>query len=423
VRTVPGLARDAVALVVVVALGITSAVVILSQLSFSVPWSNRSTVRVEVADAVAVSPGNSQEVRIAGVLVGLITDSRPTDRGTSVLTLEIDPGHPIYDNARAVLRPVNPLNQMYVTLSPGGPPGKLLEDGGLIPVTQTERPIQAEEVLNKLDDRSRIALTSLLAESDNALANAPETLPGAFDASARTLENLQPVVDRLQRREDNIRRLVAAIADASTALGANDQRLTSLVNSTQQTLTVLQERDAELRRSLQELPGTTEVLQDTMASLTGLSGELNPTLDSVRNASEDLPDALSSLTAAADPLREVAKKALPVVEKARPVVAGLRPIVDDLHGAFDDLKPVTHCLDDVTSKVAPWMYDLGGFIYNTNSLFSVSDPSGGLGRGHVVLDPNSPTGTEAPNEDKTNLYQQGGSPLGEYPAIGSGTCQ
>jgi phospholipid/cholesterol/gamma-HCH transport system substrate-binding protein len=423
VRTVPGLGRDVTVLVAVVALGVVAGTVILSQLNFTPPWSARTTLKVELADAVAVSPGNSQEVRIAGVEVGQIMDSEPTDRGTSLVTLAIEPGHQIYDNARAVLRPVNPLNQMYITLNPGGPPGQLLPDGGTIPVTQTERPVQAEEVFNKLDDRSRVALASLLSEADNALANAPETLPGGLGTTDVTLRSLQPVVEKLQQRQENIRRLVTAVSQVSTALGSNDQRLKSLVDSTQQTLTVLSQRDGELGRSLQELPGATGELRNAMNSLSNLTDQLNPTLDNVKSASEDLPDALSSLTDAVGPLREAVRSAAPVVAEARPVVAALRPVTADASGAFDNFKPLSHCLDDVTSKIAPWMYDLGGFVYNTNSLFSVKDQNGGWARGHVTVDPNSPTGSQRPDENRTNIYQQGGSPLGEYPAVGSGSCQ
>lgn len=423
VRTVPDLGRDMTALAVVVVLGVVAGTVILSQLHVSLPWTAHERVDIEFADAVAVSPGNSQEVRIAGVEVGQIVASSPTDRGTSIVTVEIDEGHPIYDNAHAVLRPVNPLNQMYITLNPGGPPGNVLPDGGLVPVTRTERPVQAEEVFNKLDDRSRVALASLLSESDDALANAPRTLPAGLDDTTRTLGGLQSVVEKLQQRKDNLRRLVTAVAQVSTALGGNDQRLTALFDSTQQTLGVLSQRDDDLGRSLQELPGATAQVRNVLAGLGDLTDQLNPTLDDVKAASDDLPAALSSLTDAVGPLREVVAKAAPVASKGRPVVAELRPTVDDLQGALDNLKPISRCLDDATSKIAPWMYDLGAFVYNTNSLFSVRDQNGGWGRGHATVDLNSPTGTQRPDENRTNTYQQGGSPQGDYPAVGSGSCQ
>ena len=422
VSTVPGLGRDVSALAVLLVLGVTAAALILSQLNFTLPWSEKEIVKAEFAQAVAISPGNGQEVRIAGVVVGQITDSTPTSRGTSVLTMELDPGHPVYDNAHLVLRPVNPLNQMYVTLNPGGPPGRQVGGDDVSPETQTERPVQGEEVFDHLDDRTRYALTSLLEQSDDALANAPDSLPGGLDATNDTLKQLQPVVTKLAQRKQNIQQLITAVGQISTALGGNDARLTSLVTSLQQTLDVLNTRDGDLARSLQKLPGTTSSIKNVLGSLGGLTDQLNPTLDDVKAASGDLPDALSSLDDAVGPLQTVIDKARPVVADGRPVVSSLRPVVGDAHDALDKLKPVSACLDDATSKIAPWMYDLGGFVYNTNSLFSVRDGNGGWGRGHATIDPNSPTGTQRPDENKTNTYQQGGSPLGQYPAVGSGSC-
>jgi len=421
-RTVPGLGRDVAALAVLVTVGVVAAGIILAQLNVTAPWASRFTFKIELADAVAVSPGNSQEVRIAGVPVGEITDSEPTDHNTSLVTLSIRPGSPIYDNARAVLRSVNPLNQMYVTLNPGGPPGHPLPEGGILPVTQTSRPIQLDEVFDKFDDRSRAALTQLLAESDNALVDAPDTLPVALTAADTSMLKLRPVVDRLQTRADNIRKLVAALSQVSGALGKNDTRLSSLVDSTQTTLGVLAQRDTDLGATLDQLPGTTDALRHALSSTSKLTHELNPALDNIKDASEELPDAVSALTDAVGPLHDTVHALRRVVSKARPLVSDLRPISEDLHDAADNLEPVGACLDDVTSKVAPWMYDLGGFVYNTNSLFSVTDPNGGWGRGHATLALNGPTGSLAPGEKDSNTYQQGGSPLGPYPALGSGDC-
>jgi phospholipid/cholesterol/gamma-HCH transport system substrate-binding protein len=421
-RTVPGLGRDVSAMIALIAVGLVAAGVILAQMNLTLPWAQRFNFKIELADAVAVSPGNSQEVRIAGVEVGQIVASEPTDHNTSVVTLSIEPGHPIYDNALAVLRPVNPLNQMYVTLNPGGPPGHLLPEGGVLPVTQTSRPIQPDEVLGKLNDRTRAALTQLLAESDDALMNAPRTMPAALTAADSSLLTLRPVVQRLQGRSDNIRKLVAALSQVSTALGSNDARLTSLVDSTQQTLGVLAQRDNDLGSTLRQLPGTTDALRYALSRTSTMTHQLNPTLDDIRKASDKLPDALSALTDMVGPLHETVDAARGVVSKARPIVSNLRPITRDLHHSVDDLRPIAGCLDDVTSKVAPWMYDLGAFVSNTASVFSVRDPNGGMAKGAARLTTTNPTDVWPADQRGANSYQQGGSPLGPYPAKGSGDC-
>ncbi|GAB2967894.1 hypothetical protein GCM10017788_60710 [Amycolatopsis acidiphila] len=405
----------------VVALGLTAGGVILSQMNFHWPWeSDKFTFQVEFNDAVAVSPGNSQEVRIAGVKVGDIRAAQPTDHNTSLVTVAVDAGNTIYDNARAVLRPKNPLNEMYVEISPGGPPGKPLPPGGVIPVTQTERPVQPEEVFDHLDDRARAAVTSLLDESDVALASAPQTLPGGLTATDDTLVKLQPVVDALAKRRENIQQLVTAISQISAAAGNNDQRLTSLVDATQQTLGVLAQRNDQLGSALGKLPGFTDELNRAMQGTAGLTAELDPALTNLNQAASGLPGALAETRQTVDELGRTVQSAKPVVAKAGPVVADLGPITAQLNSTFGDLKPVTAQLGYATAQLAPWMYDLGAFVYNTNSIFSVSDANGGLVRGHVSVDLQSPLGMTKPGDRDTDTYRDGGSPLGPYPAPGQG---
>jgi phospholipid/cholesterol/gamma-HCH transport system substrate-binding protein len=425
-RTVPGLGKDVAAFAVVVALGIVAAGYLMAHLNLSLPWADRYVVKAEVAEAPGVSPSTQQEVRIAGVKVGKIIDSVPTARNTSVLTLSLEPGHPIYDNARLVYRPRNPLNQMYVNISPGGPPGRVLPDGGLIPIAQTVRPVQVDEALIKLDDRSRAALTNLLAQSDNALANAPQSLPAGLAAADATVVKLRPVVERLQVRHDNIERLITGVQQLVSGLGRNDVRLTSVVDSLEQTLGVVSQRNDQLGRTLRELPDAADAARHALASTSNLTRELNPTLDDLQGAAEELPDALSALKDAAGPLRDTADAARPVVDKARSVLSDLRPTVRDLHESFDNIEPVTACADEYTEKIAPWMYDLGAFFYNDASIFnSLDDANGRVPRGHLTVNAGEPLGAQRIGESESNTYQDAPSVTTglPYPRKGSGECR
>lgn len=426
-RTVPGLGRDTLTLAGVVVAGVVAAVAILAQLDAEWPWSGRVEYRVEVDEAVAVSPGNGQEVRIAGVPVGVITGAEPSDRGTALITVAVDREQVLYDNARAVLRPKNPLNEMYLSLDTGGPPGRPLADGGTIPVTQTSRPVQAEEVLSHLDGRSRAALTALLAESDAALASAPATLPAGLDATAGTLTGLRPVVEQLAVRRDNVRALVGSLSRVVAAVGRDDERLTGLLDSLQQTLDTLAARDDELAATLDQLPGLSADVRRALGAASTLTTELDPTLDDLSAASGELPGALARFTDTADALAEVARAATPVVREARPVVADLRPVVDDLGPALGDIRGVTRWADDATAQIAPWMYDLAAFVHHTNSVFGVQEEGGrSLGRGHLTIDLASPDGVDRdsvdgdPNGPGSFGYREGESPFGPYPAPGSG---
>jgi phospholipid/cholesterol/gamma-HCH transport system substrate-binding protein len=418
-RSVPGLGRDVASVAGLVALGVLAAWLILAQLNLSLPWRAHTELYVEVADAVAVSPGNSQEARVAGVPVGFITAARPTARNTTVLTLDIDPGITVYRDAHAVLRPKNPLNEMYVEIDPGGPPAPPLAEGATLPITQTSRPVQIEEALGHLDVRGRAALTDLIAESDTALARAPQVLPGTLSTAQDSLQRLEPVLTALRQRRQNIQRLTGGLAAVSTAAGHDDARLTALLDSTQRTLGVLATRDDQLARTLDQLPGLSADLTGALHSTSALTAQLNPTLDDLRDAADALPPALEGLTDTAGRLRETARAGTPALAAARPVVADLRPLAGDLRDSVEALRPVTRWADYATAQVAPWMYDLSAFVANTNSVFSVGEPGGRrIGRGALTLDPTHPFGTSDPGGSNSNTYRDAPSPLGPYPAPG-----
>jgi phospholipid/cholesterol/gamma-HCH transport system substrate-binding protein len=389
VRTVPGLGRDVTALVLLVALGLTVGGYILVNQRVHWPWTDEFVFSADFRAAPGISPGNGQEVRIAGVSVGDIRTAEVSNDGRARLTMSIEPGYTVYDNARLVLRPKSPLNEMYIELNPGGKPGRALRDGQVLPVARSANPVQIDEVLQHLDSRSRAALTSLLGEADAALASAPEGLPAGLRAANGTLVDLEPVVSALQTRRQTIRDLVTALARISSAVGGDDERLARLATSMQQTLTTVAARNDELEATLRELPGVTGELRRATGSVQELSDQLDPTLDDLRRASATLPDSLDRLTGTVDRLESTVEAARPVVRTARPVVADLRPLVRDANGALTDIRAVSRRLDLVTAALLPYLTDLQAFVNNTRSVGSVEDANGGIVRGLFLFAPSS----------------------------------
>jgi len=388
IRTVPGLGRDTAALSVMVVLGIISAILIQGSLTATLPWEDRYVLRAEFEEVPGVNPDAGHKVTIAGVRVGEIADWEATERGTAILTLNMEAGHKIYDNARAVLRPKNPLNDMTVEINPGGSPGKPLPENGLIPVGQTERPIQVDEILQNVDERSQQALTDLLVTSDTALVRMPQDLPQGLRATDGVLTGMRPVVEQLETRRKRLRELVTALAHIAGAVGDNDNRLTRLVDSTQQTLGVLANNDGALRGSLRQLPGLSADLRTTLTKTQRLTDQVNPTLDNLNQASEELPSALHRMRDTAGELGKTVDAAVPFVERAKPVVADLRPLVANVDQAFDDLRPITSGLAADTAIVTRYLEPISAFVYNTSSVFGAGDSKQtGVIRGHLVIPP------------------------------------
>jgi phospholipid/cholesterol/gamma-HCH transport system substrate-binding protein len=382
-RSVPGVGRNAAVAALSVLIALAAGGYMMSKASF-VPPFGRQIIRAEFSSVPGTNVAITHKVTIAGVEVGTITATEATHQGTAILDMNIGSQYKIYNNARAVLTTINPLNEMYIELAPGGPPAPVLPDSGLIPIGQTSQPVQADNVLDHLDQRSQHALTALLADSTVALARAPQQLPAGIDATDKTVIDLKPVAEKLQSRRELLRDLVSALSQIATAAGGNQQRIVQLANSTQQALGVLADNDQQLQDSLDQLPGLNDQLRHALGSTQDLTRQLNPTLRDLSAASHDLPPALQDATDTAEQLGHTVHTAEPLVADARPVVADLRPFVSDLNDALGDTIPITHALKRSTGLLTSYLNDATAFVFNTSSVFGIKDGQSGFIRAYLT---------------------------------------
>lgn len=389
VKTEPGLKRNVLALTALVLVATLAGGWILSNQQFTPPWSDDTIVHAEFAAAPGIAPGNGQEVRVSGVIVGNITGADVNKDGRAEITMRVKKDVAIYDNATLVLRPKSPLNEMYVTIAPGGPPAARISSGKTFPVTSTRRPVQVDEVLGSLNDDARGALTALLSESDDALATAPASFAKGIDSSGAVLDDLKPVVTELDKRRAALKRLVAAVSDISRAVGDNDKRLISLASSLQTTLDAVGDESGAFGQTLDQLPGVMSRLRTSTAAVSKLTTELDPTLRDVQEASNVLPGALKKVTQTAKTLDQTLQIAKPVLSKAKPVVADLRPFVGQLQTALPAFERTTARLDPVTTILLKYLPDVGAFMVNTRSVTSMRDGNGGILRGMLMVNTTS----------------------------------
>lgn len=392
IRHTPGSGRDIVAIAVLVTVTMASALFIFGQYDAKAPWADERLIAAEFEKVPSVRPESRQEVRIAGVTVGRIVSAEPLPNGNARLVMSVDEDVEVYDDARAVLRSKAPINVMYVALDPGSPPADALTEDDTIPVEQTDRLVQPWELLNKLDERTQSALTSLINEADAALVSAPAGLAPGLRNTTRVMRTFEPLVEELRTRRESIRTLVSALTNVATAVGTDDTRLARLVDSLHSTLTTLGTRADELDVALAELPGFARDLRQGMDRTTALTTELDPALEGLRASSDDLPAALKRLRSTVRHADALVESAGPVITAAEPVVADLGPFIRSARPALDDLALVSRHLPSATSAITPWMNDLAAFVYQTSSAFSLSDVNGGLGRADLRIDVRNPTG-------------------------------
>jgi phospholipid/cholesterol/gamma-HCH transport system substrate-binding protein len=369
----------------IVVLGSVVGGYILTHQRISFPWDQKVAYKADFEEAPGISPGQGQEVRIAGVPVGEITKAEALEDGRARLTFSLKKRYQaVYANARAWLRSKTALNEMYILLVPGGPPAERLKPGDVIPTAQTTRPVQIDEVLRHLDERAREALGVLMVESDAAMAR-PQAMRPALQAADGTLIALRPLMEALDTRREKIARLVTGLADVATAAGEDDARLAHLLDSARETLAALAARDADLDATLAQMPAFAAELRRTSKEVSALSGQLDPTLDGIRAAADRLPGALAGMTAVVDKLDSTLDRLAPVVAGARPLVGDLRPLASASRSALADTVAWSPRLDPATANLVAHIPDVQALVYRANSVFSLDDANGPLLRGLLIL--------------------------------------
>ena len=130
-------------LVMLVVLGLAGAALVVRNSVFG-----PTTITADFTSATAIYPGD--EVRVAGVKVGTITDIEPAG-GQARLTLAIDHGVAVPADAKAIIMAQNLVAARYVQLTPTYEDrGPVLADGAQIGIDRTAVPVEWDQVKDQL---------------------------------------------------------------------------------------------------------------------------------------------------------------------------------------------------------------------------------------------------------------------------------
>jgi len=391
--------RDFLAILglVVVALGIAGYILDQQRFRFPLIEDEPQVIRVELENAQAVTPGQGQTVRVAGVKIGSIGAVEVED-GIAVVDMEIDKPYEglIREDATALLRPKTALKDMFLEVEPGQ--GAKLGEGDRIPVANTAPDIDPDEVFSALDADTRDYLKLLISSGGKGLDGRGEDLRKTF----RRLEPLHRDLDRLNSavavRRASLKRLVHDYSEIVDELGGKDEELTQLVTASNQVFSALAEEDTNVAATVRKLPGTLRQTGLTLTKVEALGDRLGPALNALRPPFRRLDETNTAV-------RPFVREAAPIVEnQIRPFTRATRPYVSSLGGAARStvraLPDLTKSFDELNRFFNIGAYNPGGaegltgdlardrdreegFLYwlawvsqNGTSLFSTSDANG-----------------------------------------------
>jgi virulence factor Mce-like protein len=243
---------------------------------------------------------NGDEVRIAGVRVGQVTDiglSSSKERPVAQVKLEVDKTVPLPSRVQATIKFRNLVGQRYIALTEGtGSAGRTLQSGATIPLAQTHPALD----LTTLFGGFRPLFQALTPTDVNRLSY---EIIQVFQGEGATVEDLLAHVASLSSSLADKDSVIGSVIDNLTKVlgnvAARDDQLSNLIVQLQQFVTGLAvDRDA-IFNSLQTING----LADSTANL--LSQARAPLAADIRS----LGDLSSNLSDSKDVLQKFLQQA------------------------------------------------------------------------------------------------------------------
>ena len=379
------------------AIGLACAAFIVLHVSRTL-LSSTYQARFAVDNATGVIAG-LDEVRFKGIPAGTITGVQLSG-GHPVLTARIQQQYgPIYQNARAVLRPNTALQDMYLDIvDRGNPAAGRVSAAQALPSSQTQTSVSIDDVLNVFRANERLRLRALLDNLGNGLRDRGAALRTAFVELAPLLQVAGRISQQLAIRAPLTQQLVHNTALLTTELGRRQQQLRALINEGSSTLTTLQSGSSDLAATLHELPPTLGAIDSSFTAVRGVLPNVNAAVAGLYPVAGQLPTALAAL-------RRLSASAMPAVQALRgpvgslvPLAQGLVPLSSNLSAAISTLAPQVATIDHTTADLAACKKGVQGFFQWNASISKFGDVRGPVPRGNVVLGGGSNSSINAPNE-------------------------
>jgi phospholipid/cholesterol/gamma-HCH transport system substrate-binding protein len=392
--------RDFIAIIGLLVVALFTTYVIVQNQRLRIPLLEEKPfeLKAEMTTAQAVTPGQGQTVRVAGVRVGDIS-SVDLENGHAVVTMAIDRKFlPVYKNATILLRPKTGLKDMFLELDPGtnydpNSDDDQFQNGGTIPVANTAPDTNVDQVLAALDGDTRAYLRLLLAGGGQGLNGRGKDLGKLLGSLGPINRGLARLNTEVAKRKDNLATLIHNMNLLWGRVGEDGQGIEQLVSASNQALGAIASQTPDVERTVSLLGPTLRTTRVALTKTDQLATVLGPAINSLRPFARKLKPVNDSLGhLAQSTFSPVRNDIRPFVRDARQPVRNLRPAAKNLVAATPRLTTLAEKLNKLFNMAAynpngaeaagtpgrdeGYLYWLGWLGHVGNSTFSSQDAHG-----------------------------------------------
>jgi virulence factor Mce-like protein len=316
-------------------------------------------VRAVFDNASTLVPG--EDVKVAGVPVGVISDLDVTPEKKAAVTLRIDDTDfiPWKADAECKIGSQGLIGEKFVDCQPGSPesqPLAKIEEGDgkgerLLPVARTSSPVDLDLIGNimRLPYRQRFAI--LISEFGAGLAGRGEELNEVIHRANPALRETDQVLKILADQNRTLARLARDSDQVLAPLSREREHFADFIVQANTTSEASAERREDLRRGIELLPGFLRELRPLMADLEDFTDQGTPLLTDLNAAAPALGRLIKAQGTLSDASRESFPSLGDALERGRPALIDSRPLIRDLGRLGEEAAPVSVNLDELTKSL------------------------------------------------------------------------
>ena len=211
------------------------------------------------SSASELAPGN--QVRIAGIVVGKVTDVEIYHRHDAMVTFEIDDDVPMTRESRANVRFLNLIGDRYMSLTEGTEGAPRLEDGATLPLSRTTPALNLTALFNGFQP----LFAALNPDEVNKLSlNLVRVLQGEGGTVQELLANTASLTNTLADRDQLIGEVITNLSTLMATVDDHHQELNELIISLRSWFGDLAKDRKEIGSSLKSISDVTEEVADLL---------------------------------------------------------------------------------------------------------------------------------------------------------------
>jgi virulence factor Mce-like protein len=331
------------------------------------PFVPTRELKVDISNGSALVAGN--DVREGGYLVGLIADMKPVTmengQAGAQLTLKLDKAYgDVPVDSTISIQPRSVLGLKYLDLHKGVS-HRMFADGGTMPESQTNVPVQFDDVFKAFNTPTRGAIQTNLVGFGDTLAARGSALNDTIASLPSLFGHLEPVARYLSDPSTELTRFFNGLNAFMGAVAPVAQVNAQLFGKMATTFAAIDRNPADLKATIAESPSTEQVSTRSLIVQQPLLTDLTTFGQYMTPATHSLEVALPVLNPALEQGAQVLGRTPPLNQRLQQTMNALRTLsqapgtnmaLHALIDTVDTLNPMVKYLGPYQTVCDDWNY-------------------------------------------------------------------